>query len=115
MAVIRTMLVIFFACLVSSSALAVDTASLWDFNNPELSERRFQSALKTAKGDDVLIIQTQIARTYMLRKDFGKARQLLYSLEPQVESTGAGAQVRYWLELGRSYASHQHPVEPANA
>lgn len=91
--------------------MAVDIAKLWDFSNPELSEERFRSALDTAVGDDVLILQTQIARTYLLRKDFKRARELLRSLESRVQAAQAEAQVRYWLELGRTYASHQHPAE----
>lgn len=105
----------FFLCLVgtfaAASALAVDLTALWDFSNPALSEERFRSALASASGDDALILQTQIARTYMLRKDFEKARAHLKSIEPNLATAGPEARARYWLELGRSYASHQHPPE----
>ncbi len=98
-------------CIASVPAMAVDIPALWDFNNPALSEERFRSALETAVGDEALILETQIARTYVLRKDFGKAQELLLSIEPQADAAGAEARARYWLERGRSYASHQHPAE----
>ena len=90
---------------------AVDLASLWDFSEPEVSEQRFRDALATASGDDALILQTQIARTYGIRKDFARARELLKDIEPRINATGAEAQVRYWLELGRTYASATHPAQ----
>lgn len=108
---LRTFAVVALTYLTVGSAGAVNIASLWDFNNPELSEKRFRSALETAVGDDALILQTQIARTYMLRKNFTAARNLLQPLEPRIQTAGAEAKIRYWLELGRTYASHQHPAE----
>ncbi len=92
------------ACAMS----AVDLAALWDFSDPGVSEQRFREALKSAVGDDRLIIQTQIARTHMLRKDFAAARDMLRAISPDVAEAGAEAKARYWLELGRSYASHRH-------
>ena len=95
--------------LASTSVMsAVDLPALWDFSNPDLSERRFREALKSAAGDDRLIIQTQIARTHMLRKDFAVARDVLQSISSEVDDAGAEAKARYWLELGRTYASHRH-------
>lgn len=91
--------------------MAVDVVAMWDFSKPDLSEERFRAALEYAVGDDALILQTQIARTYVLRKNFEEARKLLQSVESGVQSAGSEAQVRYWLELGRSYASHQHSAE----
>ena len=84
---------------------------LWDFNNPELSEGRFRAALKDASGDEALILLTQVARTYGLRGDFAVAQQILAAIEAQVQSAGVEAQVFYYLELGRSYASATHPPE----
>ncbi len=55
--------------------MAIDLAPLWNFGEPEVSEQRFRSALSTATGDDALILQTQIARTYGLRRDFAKAQE----------------------------------------
>jgi len=50
--------------------MAIDLDELWDFRNPELSEQRFTAALKEASEDQALIIQTQIARTYSMRRDY---------------------------------------------
>ena len=82
---------------------------MWDFRQPTVSEERFRGALRSASGDDVLILQTQIARTYMLRGDFDAARGLLVATQASVQAAGPEARARYWLETGRSYASHRHP------
>ena len=91
--------------------MAIDVTTLWDFSRPEVSEQRFRAALETATGDDALILQTQIARTYGLRKDFDKARKVLRSIEPHIKSAGPEVRVRYELELGRTYASATHSPE----
>ena len=100
--------------LVAPLAMAIDLAPLWEFSNPEASEQRFRSALASATGDDALILQTQIARTYGLRKDFTKARAILAEIEPMVPSAGAEARARFALEFGRTYASATHPPESRN-
>ena len=97
------------AVLFATSAHALDLDSMWDFRQPTVSEERFRAALKSASGDDVLILQTQIARTYMLRGDFDAARGLLVATQASVQAAGPEARARYWLETGRSYASHRHP------
>jgi tetratricopeptide (TPR) repeat protein len=98
-----------------SSAMAIDLDPLWDFAKPELSEQRFRSALASATGDDALILQSQIARTYGLRGDFTKAREILESLEPRLLVAGPEARVRHALELGRTYASAAHPPQSQTA
>ena len=95
--------------------MAVDISKLWDFNKPELSEQRFRSALPTASSDDALILQTQIARTFGLRRDFPQAQQILANIEPQIQNASAEAKVRYFLELGRTYSSATHPPESQTA
>lgn len=99
------------ACLglAGADARAIDLATLWDFARPEISEQRFRTALETARGDDALILRTQIARTHGLRRDFDTARRLLQDLEPELAGAGPEARVRYHLELGRTYASAAHP------
>jgi len=91
--------------------MTINLSELWDFNNSELSEQRFRSALPTASANEVLILQTQIARTYGLRGDFSQARQILAEIEPQIQNSSAEAQARYYLELGRTYSSAAHPPE----
>ena len=86
----------------------LDLQALWDFSNPALSEARFRAALQTATGDDALILQTQIARTHTLRRDFAKAREMLADLQAQLPSAGAEARVRHALEWGRCFASGTH-------
>ena len=88
--------------------MAIDLTPLWDFNKPELSEQRFRAALEAAKGDDALILQTQIARTLGLRKDFAKAQSELAAIEPQIKTAGFEVRARFALELGRTYASASH-------
>lgn len=88
--------------------MALDLSTLWNFREPALSEQRFRAALQTASGDDVLILQTQIARSFGLRRDFARARELLASLEPELARAGAEARARHALEWGRSFASATH-------
>ena len=95
----------------ATTAMAIDLKPLWDFNKPEVSEARFRAALKTAAGDDALVLQTQIARTYGLRKEFAKARDILQSIAKDVSTASHEAQVRYAIELGRTYASAVHSAE----
>ena len=104
-------LVPFVLLALSGSTMAIDLAPLWDFSRPDVSERRFRHALKRATGDDALILQTQIARTYGLRKDFEAARRALRQIESAVGTAGPEARVRYQLELGRSFASAAHKPE----
>lgn len=91
--------------------MTINVSKLWDFNQPELSEERFRSALSTASADDALILQTQIARTYGLRTNFSQAQQILAGIEPLIQSANIEAQARYYLELGRTYSSATHSPE----
>lgn len=94
--------------LLATPAMAIDLAPLWDFNQPAVSEQRFRAALDHASGDDRLILMTQIARTHGLRKDFDSARAVLQQVEPSLPTAGPEVRTRYFLELGRSWASHTH-------
>ena len=99
------------ACLVAVAPhahAALDLGALWNFSDPALSEQRFREALKTAQGDDALVLQTQIARSHGLRKDFEQARAVLKAAEPALAQAGGEAQTRWWLEWGRSWASGTH-------
>ena len=91
--------------------MAIDLNSLWNFDDPGQSEQRFRAALATAAGDDAIVLQTQIARSYGLRGDFATARQILEGLEPRLPGAGVEARARHALELGRTYASATHPPE----
>jgi tetratricopeptide (TPR) repeat protein len=100
---------------VTTTVMAIDLAPLWNFNQPDVSEQRFRAALEGASGDDVLILQTQIARTYGLRKAFSKAQDILQSIAKDVPAAGPEARTRYALELGRTYASATHPADSQTA
>ena len=93
----------------SGAAVALDLNTLWDFGRPELSEQRFRAALLTSTGDEALVLRVQIARTYGLRKDFDGARRILSEVAGDIPSAGPEVQVRYHLELGRTFASSTHP------
>lgn len=95
--------------------MTIDISTLWDFNKPEISEERFRSALSTASGDDALILQTQIARTYGIRRNFSQAQKILADIELQIQSANDEARVHYFLELGRTYSSGTHPPETQTA
>jgi tetratricopeptide (TPR) repeat protein len=92
-------------------AAALDLAALWDFRQPELSEQRFRAALRTATGDDALLLQTQIARTHGLRQEFSKAREILSAMAPRLPTASAEVRVRHALETGRTHASATHPPQ----
>jgi tetratricopeptide (TPR) repeat protein len=104
----RVLLVACASVFAASALAAVDIDALWDFSTPAASEQRFRAALKDATPDEALILQTQIARTYGLRGDFGKAQEVLHALEPRLADAGSAARAYYWLELGRTNASAAH-------
>lgn len=96
-----------------AASAAVDLDAMWDFRQPAVSEARFREALATARGDDALVLQTQIARTLGLRRDFDGARALLRGIEPDIATAGPEARTRWALELGRTHASAAHGEVPA--
>jgi len=97
---------------VCSSALAMtDIDDYWEYSDPAASEQRFREALATAQGDRALELQTQIARTYSLRKRFDDAHALLDTIEPQLTQAGAGPRVRYLLERGRTLNSSGYKAD----
>jgi tetratricopeptide (TPR) repeat protein len=100
---------------IASKTMALDVTSLWDFDRPDVSEQRFRAALQTATGDDALVLQTQIARTYGLRGDVAKARDILGSIAASVPNASAEVRARYALELGRTYASATQAPETQTA
>lgn len=95
--------------------MAIDLTPLWDFGNPGISEQRFVAALEGASPEDTLILQTQIARTHGLRRDFARAQEILASIQDEALTASPEAQVRFLLELGRTFASAAHPAESQTA
>jgi tetratricopeptide (TPR) repeat protein len=107
----RRLLLLVTLLVIWSNTMALDVSSLWDYSKPELSEQRFRDALRTASADDGLILRTQIARSHGLRKDFVRAQEELATIADRVKTASPEAQVRYALELGRTYASATHPPQ----
>jgi len=84
---------------------AVDVDALWNFSDPAASERRFRAALATAAGDDALVLRTQIARTFGLRRQFDRAHAELDAMAPALQAAGPVVRVRADLERGRTLRS----------
>jgi tetratricopeptide (TPR) repeat protein len=93
------------AFLAASPAFAMDIDSYWEYADPAASEARFRGLLEQVQGDARLEVQTQIARTFSLRRDFAQAHRLLDEVEPQLATAGAAPRVRYLLERGRTFNS----------
>jgi len=92
--------------LLGAEAMAADIDALWDYNAPAVSETRFRDALKTESGDDALELETQIARTFSLRREFTQAHALLDAVQRRMsEKTRPAVRVRYLLERGRTFRS----------
>jgi tetratricopeptide (TPR) repeat protein len=96
-----------FLMLFGSSAPlhAATIVQLWNFSNPGESEQRFRDAMTHAQGDLRLELQTQIARTYSLRRRFDEAHRLLDEIEPRLQDAGLKPRLRYLLERGRTFNS----------
>lgn len=94
------------ALLMGDLTMAADIDGLWDYNQPAVSETRFREALKTETGDDALELETQVARTFSLRREFDKAHALLDTIEKRLGAkTRPAVRVRYLLERGRTFRS----------
>ncbi len=81
---------------------------MWNHQDPAGTETRFRAALETASSDEALILQTQIARTYGIREQFDQARAFAGLLEPDLGRASAQANVRFWIEWGRTFCSATH-------
>ncbi len=80
---------------------AMDIDSLWDFDDPAASEKRFRELPTSAE------VQTQIARAQGLQRKFDEAHKTLDAVvtnSPRVE-------VRYLLERGRVFNSSGKPAQ----
>jgi len=77
----------------------------WEYDNPAASEQRFRAALGSGDNERDLELQTQIARTYSLRRRFDEAHRLLDQIQPAVPASSARVQSRYLLERGRTLRS----------
>lgn len=87
----------------------LDLPSMWNFEKPDESEARFRAALRSAQGDDALVLRTQIARSLGLRSRFAEAHAELDAIEPLLAGAGAEPKVRALLERGRVLRSARNP------
>jgi len=93
--------------LAISPVCAMDIDAYWEYADPAASEACFRALLEQAQGDERLEVQTQVARTYSLRRNFAQAHLLLDEVERQLASasTGVAPRVRCLLERGRTFNS----------
>ena len=77
----------------------------WEYDNPAASEQRFRAALGSEGNDRDLELQTQIARTYSLRRRFDEAHRILDQIQPALPTSSARVRSRYLLERGRTLRS----------
>lgn len=86
-----------------------DFDSLWDYDHPAETERKFQTLLGPARESGstsyTLQLLTQIARTYGLRGEFAEAHRILDEAEAGLNGKTTVAQVRLLLERGRTFNS----------
>ena len=98
--------------LMGARAVAADIEALWDYSQPAASEARFRDALKSESGDDALELETQIARTFSMRREFTQAHALLDAVQRRMsEKTRPAVRVRYLLERGRTHRSANEAVK----
>ncbi len=85
----------------------------WNFRDPAASEQAFVEMQKELSVDhiDYWLVQTQVARTYSLRRQFDSAHAMLDDVQQQLTNHGPALTVRYCLERGRSFNSSGKPQE----
>jgi tetratricopeptide (TPR) repeat protein len=90
-----------------------DFDSLWDYDHPAETERRFRELLGPGKGAGVAQAEllTQIARAQGLQRKFAEAHQTLDQAEAWLDDSLPRARVRYLLERGRVLNSSGRPQE----
>ncbi|GAW50698.1 MULTISPECIES: tetratricopeptide repeat protein [unclassified Nocardioides] len=82
-----------------------DATSLWDFDDPAGSERRFRDAADIAEGADRLVLLTQVARALGLQERYDEGHALLDDLTLNDDEVAA----RVSLERGRLLRSAGDP------
>jgi len=86
-----------------------DFDSLWDYDHPDASERKFRELLPSAldSRDFPYLTQllTQIARAEGLQRKFQDAHETLDRVEKGLDKTDDKTRVRYLLERGRVFNS----------
>lgn len=92
-----------------SSAKLPDFDKFWDFDHPDVSEKRFRELLPAALDSQDLSyfaqLLTQIARAEGLQGKFQEAQKTLDRVDKALPKTDAKTLIRYLLERGRVYNS----------
>lgn len=91
----------------------LDFDRLWDYSDPAATEQKFRDLLPQVGANSrekQLELQTQIARTLGLQKQFEAAHALLDLVEAGLDSAGAVTRQRYLLERGRVFNSAGEPA-----
>lgn len=87
--------------------------TLWDFDDPAGSERRFRQWIAalplSADTSERAEAETQLARAQGLQRHFADAHATLDAVESRLSQLTERAQVRYLLERGRVFNSAQAP------
>ncbi len=80
---------------------------LWNYNDPAASAERFTALRRdyAPASREALEIDTQLARTESLRRQFAAAHARLDAVEPKLGTVDPRVTVRYRLERGRTYNS----------
>jgi len=86
-----------------------DFDALWDYDHPDVTERRFRQLLPAALDSRDLTyltqLLTQIARAEGLQRKFQEAHKTLDRIEKGLDKTDDRTRVRYLLERGRVFNS----------
>lgn len=93
-----------------------DFDQLWDYDDPEKTEKVFKDLVSETRssGDHEYVAQllTQIARTHSLRREFEEAHRILDDVEKTISVVATAldlntpvARIRCFLERGRTYNS----------
>ena len=94
-------------------AAAADFKDVWDYADPEGSERRFGALLGDlpveADASYRLVLMTQVARAIGLQRRFDEAHALLDQVAADLDGAREVAQIRYLLERGRVFNSSGTP------
>ena len=95
--------------IITNSAGIPDFDSLWDYDNPSETEKKFKELIpevkKTNDKSAYLQLLTQTARTLGLQMKFDEAHKLLDEVEPLLTDELYVAKIRYLLERGRTFRS----------
>lgn len=91
----------------------LDIDSLWDYSDPQETERKFCEVLLQIPEDEpeFLELLTQIARAQGLQHKFNKAHQTLDQVERRLGTAVSREKIRYLLERGRVLNASGRPEE----